>query len=137
MKDYSLLIKLMFFVWGFLGIAMHILKEITDWNKSHPDKRIASPRDMLTFMLADLPGLGRSVGSYIIVFGVWAALGQIHKYYLVKQIPLTWWWLSTALTYLTNPWLGAGSPFMAFTADSTFNKATEALEREFSKKLGG
>ena len=134
MSDYSLFIKLMFFLWGFLGIALHILKEINNFNKLHPDNRVKTPADIWRFITADIPGLGFTVLAYIVIFGIWAAFGQIHKYYLIKQISVPW--MVSMLDKLTNPWLGVGSPFLAYTADSVYNKGAEALDREITKKLG-
>lgn len=133
MKDMA--IKLMFFAWGFIGIISHILKEIKDFNKQHPDNRVETPADIWRFIIADIPGLGFTVLAYIVVFGIWAAFGQIHKYYLIKQIPVPW--LVSMLTHLTNPWLGVGSPFLAYTADSIYNKGAESLDREITKRIGG
>ena len=133
MKDMA--IKLMFFAWGFIGIVLHILKEIEDFNKLHPDNKVKTLPEIWRFTISDIPGLGRSVLYYVVIFGIWAALGQINKFYLAKQISIPW--LLGILTHLTNPWIGVGSPFLAFTADSTFNKAAEAMDREITKRIGG
>lgn len=125
---------MMFFVWGFIGIIMHILKEINNFNKLHPDNRVKTLPEIWGFITADIPGLGFTILAYVVIFGVWAAFGQIHKYYLAKEISVPW--LVSMINNLTNPWLGVGSPFVAYTADSIYNKGAEALDREISKKIG-
>ena len=125
-------LKLVFGLWGVLGIVLHLLKAIKDYNGYHPDNPIKGWKQIVAFTIGDLPGLMYSVGCYIAIWGIWCAFYQVSKQITGVQFA----WLAEALLVVGNPWAGICMVFVGFTSDSVFNKAAQRFDQELNKRLG-
>jgi hypothetical protein len=125
------LLKLAFGLWGLLGICIHLLKKVQEFNNAHPDNRVNTPRQMWLFVTSDTPGLVLSVACYIACWGCWSAFQQISKQITTAQFA----WLAEMLMAVGNPWVGIVMVFVGLTSDSTFNKAAAKFTAELDKQL--
>jgi len=111
----TITLKLLFGLWGLIGIPMNILRRVKDWNKAHPDNKVNTPAQIVAFALADTPGLMFSIGAYIVGYGIWMAAGRLSEVHPNWILLVAW----------ANVWNGVISPVFAFVADVVFNKTAD------------
>jgi hypothetical protein len=128
----QILLKVFFGLWGLLGIVLHLLKAIKDYNTFHPDNPIKTPKQMWAYVISDLPGLSFSVLCYVVIWGIWCSFFQLSKQITGEQFR----WLSEALLIVGNPWAGICMVFIGFSSDSVWNKASQKFDQELNKRLG-